>query len=247
MSIVPQPDRRRTAGSPRTVLAVFALFALATIAVALLARYDVFGSSSSSSSRPSSGGAAAQARTVPPFSAVELAGSNDVTITVGGKQSVVVHADRKLLRRVTTEVRAGALVIGNTPGPLASTSPMRVVITTPTLSALRLTGSGVISAQGIRTRTLTVTLSGSGVVQARGAASILAVRLDGSGNAALGALTARDASVQLGGVGTIVVTATRSLHASVSGTGSILYSGQPADVTSSVTGNGTVLPVEGAV
>ena len=33
---------------------------------------------------------------------------------VGGEQSVVVHADGNLLDRVTTRVRGGKLVIGNT-------------------------------------------------------------------------------------------------------------------------------------
>jgi hypothetical protein len=58
-----------------------------------------------------SGVPAAQTRVVPAFSRIELAGSNAVTVHVGGSRSVVVHGDRNLLSRVTTTVRAGRLVI----------------------------------------------------------------------------------------------------------------------------------------
>src|SRR4051812_41675810 len=51
-----------------------------------------------------SGVPAQQTRVVPAFSRVELAGSNVVTVHVGGRPSVVVHADRNLLSRVTTTV-----------------------------------------------------------------------------------------------------------------------------------------------
>ena len=60
--------------------------------------------------------AATQTRSLPPFTGLDLAGDNNVVVEVGAQQSVVVHADRNLLRRVTTPVSAGTLVIGATPG-----------------------------------------------------------------------------------------------------------------------------------
>ena len=54
-----------------------------------------------------------QTRSVAPFSSVELAGSNIVTVRAGARQSVVVHAHANMLGHVTTRVLAGDLVIGD--------------------------------------------------------------------------------------------------------------------------------------
>ena len=44
----------------------------------------------------------------------------------------------------------------------------------------------------------------------------------------------------MSGSGSIFVTATNSLTATVSGTGSVIYVGNPRDVTKSVTGTGAI-------
>lgn len=180
-----------------------------------------------------------QARAVSPFGGVELAGSNIVTVRVGGPRSVIVRGDDNLLSHVTTTVRSGRLVIGTT-GSYSSRTPMRVAVTVPSLGALALTGSGTVSAQHVHARSLRVTLSGSGVLHASGSAGRLDVRLGGSGVAGLGDLVARDARAVISGSGRIDVTATRALEASIPGTGAIVYGGNPAHVTTNVSGTGAV-------
>ena len=64
--------------------------------------------------------------------------------------------------------------------------------------------------------------------------------ISGEGTALLRQLIARDASAALSGDGSIMLTATHSLTASISGTGTILYGGNPPHVTQSVTGSGTI-------
>ena len=73
---------------------------------------DVLPGSPGSSGVQGSGVAAASTRALPNFSGIDLAGSNNVTIVAGARQSVVVHADSNLLSHVTTQVRAGTLIIG---------------------------------------------------------------------------------------------------------------------------------------
>lgn len=207
----------------------------------LLFRYDVFTGSSSSSGVQGSGIAATQTRELARFSSVELAGSNNVSIHVGGTQSVVVHADDNLIGRITTRVQAGTLLIGNTPGSFTTKGPMSVDVSMPALKALKLTGSGVISVTGIKTASVTVMLSGSGVLRASGSATRLDVTLSGSGDAQLNQLVAREVHAVVSGSGRILVTATKSLSAAVPGSGAIIYSGNPAQVTTSVTGSGAVI------
>jgi Putative auto-transporter adhesin, head GIN domain len=188
-----------------------------------------------------SGTAAAQTRHLAAFSSVDLAGSNIVTVQAGRKQSVVIRADRNLLRRVTTQVHAGVLVIGTT-GSFPARRPVRVEISVPTLTALTLSGSGVISATNIQAQRLSVALTGSGVVRASGTLTHLDVVLGGSGDARLQQLIARDVHAVLSGSGRIAVHAANTLHASVPGSGAIMYSGDPTQVTRSITGSGAITP-----
>ena len=64
--------------------------------------------------------------------------------------------------------------------------------------------------------------------------------LDGSGQARLLGLVARDVRAVIGGSGELLVTATDRLDASVPGSGEIIYAGNPAHVTKSVTGSGEI-------
>jgi hypothetical protein len=241
MSTAPTPiHRRRGLGHLQPKLTAFAALLLAAILVALLVDRIFFNSSSPAGA--GSGVAATQARSVPSFTGVDLAGENNVIVHVGASQSVIVHADSNLLGRVTTRVRAGSLVIGTTPGNLSAKTPMFVSVSVPSVDALTLQGDGNITATGINSRRLTVILPGSGNIHATGTTTRLDVTISGEGTALLGQLLARDAKAALSGDGSITLTATHSLKASVSGTGTILYSGNPPHVTTTVSGTGTITP-----
>jgi len=164
----------------------------------------------------SPGVTATQTRTVASFTSLDLAASNNVTIIVGRPQSVVVHANSNLINHVTTDVVAGTLVIGHT-GSLTARGPM------------------------ISTPQLTMTISGSGLLSAAGTATRLDVTINGDGQAQLSQLIARDVHAVVSGSGLIQVTATTSLDAAIPGSGTIIYSGNPPQVTTSVTGSGTVI------
>ncbi len=231
-SVHPRQHRSRWA-----LVAILSFF-LGGLAVALLYQSDVFGGSTSSTK--GSGVPATQSRGVAPFNSVELAGSNNVLIRVGEKQSVIVKADHNLLDRVTTEVQSGKLVVGNTPGSFTNKAPMSVEVDLPTLDALTLTGSGNIVASNIDARSLGVTLTGSGTLNGSGTATRLDATVSGTGTLHFQELAAKDVRAVVSGAGSIFVTATRDLDASVSGVGAIVYSGNPQHVTKSVTGEGAV-------
>jgi hypothetical protein len=240
MTVAPTPVHGRGVPHRRYLLAAVLVSVLLVLAVALLVRFDVFGGSSVSSGEEGSGISATETRTVGSFDSVALAGSNNVTIRVGEKQAIVVHADDNLIDRVTTELEAGNLVISSTPGNFATESPMRVDVSVPSLSVLTLSGSGNIVLSGVEAKSLEVTLSGSGVLAGNGTASELVVTVSGSGNALLTRLVASHVRAIVSGSGAIFVTATKSLDASVPGSGAIVYGGNPQEVTKSISGSGAI-------
>jgi hypothetical protein len=238
MIAAPTPvDRRRAASRHRWALVAAA--ALGVVAGVLVAQ-GAFEPSSGSQTRVGSGVPAAQYRQVPPFSRVELAGTNNVTVRVGAARGVVVRADENLLDRVTTGVRAGKLTIGDL-GSFTARSPMTVEIGTPSLEAVALTGDGIVSVSGAGGRRFSAQLTGTGLVQVSGAVDRLDARLDGTGNLELGDLPARDVEAVVHGTGRVIVRPSRTLDASVPGTGSIVYRGHPAKVTTNITGSGAVV------
>jgi putative autotransporter adhesin-like protein len=191
----------RDSGPGRLARALRGLGVLVVVAVLVMLAVDrIFSATSTGPAGTGSGDAATQARSLPPFTGIELAGANNVVVRVGGERSVAVHADSNLLAQVTTRVRSGTLVIGTTPGNLSARSPMYVTVGVPSLDTLTLQG--------------TVVLRG---------------------------LIARAASATLAGDGTIMLTATRRLAARISGNGTILYGGDPPNVTRRITGSGTIV------
>jgi hypothetical protein len=217
---------------------VLAVLLVAAIPMALVV--DRTSTSPRSPAGTGSGVAATQARSFPPFTGVDLTGENDVVVHVGARQSVIVHGDTNLLRRVTTRVHSGSLVIGTTPGNLNAKTPMFVAVSVPSLDALTLQGDGNIRVTGISGPSLTVGLSGNGDIEAAGTTTRLDVMTGGVGTAFLGQLLARDSKAALNGNGSIVVTATHTLDASVSGNGTIFYAGNPPHVTTQISGDGTI-------
>lgn len=241
MTVAAGPTRHLPGRHMMVVGLLLGLLGLALLVALVVALADRGGDGRTSSGTQvqGSGGAAMQLRTTPAFARVELAGATAVTVQVGPSRSVRVTADSNLLRHVTTRVRGGTLAVGTT-GSFTTRTPMHVDVTVPSLDAVTLTGSGTLVVTGVHARLLAVSLPGTGSVRVAGSAEELRATLSGSGDLQVQDLVARDAATELSGVGEIRVHVTRDLHATVSGTGSIRYSGDPTSVVSRVTGTGSV-------
>jgi hypothetical protein len=215
-------------------LAVLLLLVLA-LAVLLFVRVE-----SSTKVLEGSGVSVTQVRTLPSFTAVDLAGAAHVTVRAGQEQVVEVRADDNLVERIRTEVVSGSFLIA-TPGTFRAVSPMTVDVAVPELEAVTLSGSGAIRIDGVDAPQFHVQLRGAGALAVAGKVERLEATLAGTGDAQLQDLVARDVVATVSGTGRLEVHATRSLDASVPGTGAIFYTGNPSDVKESVTGTGTIL------
>jgi Putative auto-transporter adhesin, head GIN domain len=237
MTIAPTPVATGRAPHRLYLVLLSALVLLVATGVAL---YAWRGTSTSTTATQGSGVAATQTRDLPAFAAIDLAGTNEVAVVVGGKQSVVVHADDNLIEAVITQVHGGVLVIDNT-GSFTTKSPMRVDITVPMLDTATLTGTGIVRIDGVKGKQFNALLPGSGVLRLSGIVDRLDATLGGSGDMQLENLIARDARVDVPGSGRLQVHATDQLRATVAGSGAIFYRGNPSSVMQSVTGSGAII------
>ena len=203
----------------RLIFAFVGVLAVAAVAVGIV--LAVRDSGASSTGVKGSGVAVTQSRSVAGFTAVELAGANNVAVHVGSPQAVTVHGDDNLLEYVTTLVQDGTLAIGQTRS-FSTKSPMSVEITVPALNAVTLSGAGVLNVDGVKAYDFSVRAPGIGTLSVAGTATTL------------------DATATVSGTGRLLVNASRSLDATVSGVGSIVYTGSPSELTKNVTGTGAI-------
>lgn len=103
-----------------------------------------------------------------------------------------------------------------------------------------ISGSGGLDVEGFAGETFSATVTGSGGVRASGQVEELDVTVSGSGDARLQDLAARRATVDVTGSGDATVQVSDALDASSSGSGDVVYSGDPQDVQEQTTGSGDV-------
>jgi hypothetical protein len=190
-----------------------------------------------------SGHQASESRDVTNFDSVELAGSGDVNILLGGAESVNVQADDNILPLIETTVTNNKLLIRTKPfTTITPSSPIVVTVAMKSLKQATLSGSGNINIGAMSGPDLSLDLPGSGNITAEGTVDNVTIHLAGSGTVTADQLKAHSASATIAGSGDISLYASDSLDANVLGSGTIRYAGNPAQVTKTVTGSGSITP-----
>jgi Putative auto-transporter adhesin, head GIN domain len=179
-------------------------------------------------------------RTVGAFSGIELQGAADLRVVVGGRTAVRVRGDDNIVKIVDTAVRNGTLVISEHNRSFTTQVPLTVTVATPTLDTATLAGAGTMQIDRIRSAQFTATFGGVGQLDLSGSTRTLVLTLSGAGSADAAKLEAQSVTVVVAGTGTARVRATRTLDATVSGTGTIVYGGGAPIVRTHISGTGSI-------
>ena len=189
-----------------------------------------------------SGIGASESRSLKTFTSIEIKSSADVTVTFGETQSVTVETDDNILSLVETNVQGGKLVIGQPIGTdLNPRLGVRITIVMKSLDEAIISGSGTVNISGLDSDLVRFSIPGSGDIVTQGKANTVNASIAGSGTIVCGDLQAKTAEARIGGSGDITVFATESLTANISGSGTVVYRGNPAQVDRSVTGSGNIV------
>ena len=181
-----------------------------------------------------------QYRTLDPFSGVHLTGIGSVYVTQDTTQSFRLEADDNIIDRVITAVDNKVLTISLQPGSYSKIT-INVFVSMKSVELLELTGTGSFTTtNALQSSTLTCRIDGTGSMTLRGSATEQVVQIQGTGEVHSFDLTASRCTVALSGTGNVEVTATQRLDATLSGVGSIVYGGNPPELTQHISGLGTI-------
>ncbi len=204
-----------------------------------------------------SGRVVASQRNLPAFSALKLGGAFALELQQGDRPRLDVELDDNLQPLLETEVRDTTLHIREQRHFKATT--LRLVLTTPRLDAIHLSGAAAIRCdswsaerlslylggaaalklRGLGLQTLFADLGGSSMLSAEGTAGQLQATLGGAAGLQAAKLQTREATLQIGGSAQATVWAQQLLRASVGGAGGLRYHGQPRTELAT-SGSGTV-------
>lgn len=207
------------------------------------------------------GASVTETRRLGSFSRVEVATDAELVISQGPQQEVRVEGQRNILNILDTDVSGGKLRVETGRYNLRSHEPIRVLVTVPALTDVRLssngsirsteawsagdfvvedTGSGSVELALGQVQRLRTRVTGSGPVTLSGAAGTHTANLTGSGELRSYQLSTRSTDLTATGSGRSYVRVAERLDVKLTGSGSAYYKGQPS-VTQRTTGSGRVV------
>ena len=186
-----------------------------------------------------SGNRKTEKRTLASFKSVEASGAFEVNIVCQQSQSFEIEGDDNLLPIIKTDVNDDNLRI-HSDTQYSASKPIAIRISIPDLKKFTSAGAGDIHISGVKNDQLVFSNTGAANIEASGETKFVDIKSSGAGNIETNALHAERARISVSGAATVDVYASQQLDVSVSGIGSVTYSGNPPVVNKSVSGIGSV-------
>lgn len=194
---------------------------------------------------------------------INVVGGMDVFIDAGAP-AIKIEGDENILQYIETRVDDGWLEIKTRNHiNIHSSTPVKVYITTPEVTDLKVTGSGNLTCNSkfssgsnmsfnitgsgnitadINAPAVDAGITGSGNMYIKGETRNVDIRVTGSGNYDSPELKAENANVKIMGSGDATLFADANLKASVAGSGDVRYGGNAA-VDKKIAGSGSVIKI----
>lgn len=193
------------------------------------------------------------------FDKLILSNNAKVYLRQGRTQSVEVEAQENIIDNLVKDVSGNTWKI-RFDQPVRRYEGMKVYITVPTLTGLRISGSGSINGEnkftGLQELGVSVSgsgdinleldakridsnISGSGDIRLAGSTGALEIRISGSGEVEASELVSDSCKVRISGSGDCEVEVKNDLDVHISGSGDVNYKGRPR-VNTRITGSGDV-------
>jgi hypothetical protein len=202
-----------------------------------------------------------QDRSVGGFDKVQSFGSFDITISGAETNSVKVEAEENLQQFIEVTVNENTLNIRQKKNyNINSPHGIKITISTPSIRALGLFGSGSITSTNritspdhldiessgsgninyeLKAESLNAHISGSGNITLEGTANDVETGINGSGSIIANELESKKCAIRISGSGNADFWAKDKLDVAISGSGNVRYKGNP-EVNQHISGSGSV-------
>ncbi len=212
---------------------------LALIPILLAFTYGCCGCFDLRNAVKGSGVSMTEDRELATFTGIELAGAYGVSITCGEEQSFTITGDDNILPLIITEVRGSTLHV-KSEKEINIESPLTIVISCNSLNEISAAGFVNLDIAGVDSDRFDIELNGAGILVASGRARNVDLSVAGTASIDTDGLEAETVSVTINGAGRAGVNASSALEATINGTGTIEYSGDPESVSQQVSGLGVI-------
>ncbi|MGI9114007.1 MAG: head GIN domain-containing protein [Chthoniobacterales bacterium] len=179
-----------------------------------------------------------ESRSVQPFTSIETSGGFEVDWR-SGPPSASLTADENLLSLIDLRVSNGTLTARTTRN-VRPTHSIQLHLTSPSLTAASLSGASRFNAHRLSGARFSIETSGASKVELDGTVGELIAGLTGASDLRAESLQTKSAELSLTGAADARVHVTDSLKTSITGAGSVRYSGNPPHVERHITGAGTI-------
>ncbi|UKJ08658.1 head GIN domain-containing protein [Solitalea lacus] len=201
------------------------------------------------------------------FNSIALGGPFNVVVKMGNEESVRVEATSEDVKDIIVEVKDHTLRLklkNSYQTWKKNYQKINIFVTAKQLKNITVGGSGslkveneiksddielTVSGSGsiqisVNTSSIESTVSGSGSIQIAGTSDQSDITVSGSGTFKGQQLKTSKASVVISGSGSASIHTDEELNATISGSGSVIYSGSPTNVNTHTSGSGKVRKAE---
>jgi hypothetical protein len=179
-------------------------------------------------------------REIGDFTAINLSGMGDVILTQGEPTVLSINAEDNLLPYLESVVEGGTLYLRvRQDAALLPTQAITYTMTVPNITAITVSGTANIMGDNLMIEKLALNVSGGGSFLLSGTATELSVTISGAGSFDTSQLITQRTTINMTGAGSARVSATELLDVTISGAGTIFYSGSP-EIRQNISGIGEI-------
>ena len=168
--------------------------------------------------------------------AIEIAAPATVRFVGGTGTEIVVRGSPGVIANV--EVRGGRIVLNCHSD--SETRDIEITLPGRAFRRIGLSGATNLVMENVNQPDLTLEISGSGRLQAKGTVDRLSINVSGSGRGQFADLAIKELAVRISGSGKIEAAPTEAADVHISGAGNVRLLSRPARLTSHVSGSGRI-------
>jgi len=179
-----------------------------------------------------------ETRVISDFSTLTVEGGYEIKWSAGSP-ALTITSDQNLLPLINSTMSGNTLRIDSKEN-LAPTKGSVITLFSSSLADVQLTGGTEFTAGGISGENLKLESTGAADITVDGSVTNLQANMTGASHLNAKALQTQNATLTLTGASDAAVNVTGALKASITGAGSVSYSGDPKAVEKTITGAGSV-------